>query len=231
MKKNSYDGWELHDFDKAFNFRQYQYSFFKRYLKGNIAEIGPGNGYFVSKYLENKSNKIHLFEPSLNLYKNLKKRVKKSKKIKIYNNKLKLKKDYYDCIIYLDVIEHIKNDVMEIRKAYSSLKKNGHIIICVPAFQFLYSNFDKDVGHIKRYRKKDFQVLQEKIKFNLIKLRYFDSIGFFLSFISKTFLNKNYKNNFNKKIKLWNNLIFFSKILDFLTNYNFGKSLLVILKR
>ena len=37
------------------------------------------------------------------------------------------------------------------------LKKGGYLIINVPAFSFLNSNFDKDVGHYRRYSKSDFK--------------------------------------------------------------------------
>ena len=47
-------------------------------------------------------------------------------------------------------IEHIKNSKAEIIKAFKSLKKNGHLIINVPAFQHLYSDFDNDVDVFKR---------------------------------------------------------------------------------
>ena len=40
----------------------------------------------------------------------------------------------YNSILYLDVLEHIKEDEKEIIKAYRSLKKNGSLIINVPAF-------------------------------------------------------------------------------------------------
>ena len=39
-----YDGWELPFFDKAINFRNYQYLLTRKYIKGDVAEIGPGNG-------------------------------------------------------------------------------------------------------------------------------------------------------------------------------------------
>ena len=42
---------------------------------------------------------------------------------------------------------------------------------------------------------------------------YYDSIGYLLSLMSKM-LSGNYKNNFNKKIKFWDSLIWLSKIID-----------------
>ena len=59
---------------------------------------------------------------------------------------------------------------------------------------------------------------------------YYDSIGFFLSLISKIF-TKNYKKNFKYKILFWDKLIPISKLLDRLLLNLFGKSLIVIAKK
>ena len=53
-------------------------------------------------------------EPTVAFNKNLKKN--RLKKIKIINKKFRLKKNFFDTIIYLDVIEHIDNDLIEIKK-------------------------------------------------------------------------------------------------------------------
>ena len=50
----------------------------------------------------------------------------------------------------------------------------------VPAFQYLYSNYDKSIGHFRRYQKKRFEDLAKKNKWKIEKMIYFDSIGFYL---------------------------------------------------
>ena len=57
----------------------------------------------------------------------------------------------FDTILYLSVLEHIENDKKEINDAINKLDLNGHLIICVPAHNYMYSNFDKEIGHFKRY--------------------------------------------------------------------------------
>ena len=47
MDKIFYDGWELEYFDRAINFRNYQFDILKKYIKGIVAEVGPGNGSFL----------------------------------------------------------------------------------------------------------------------------------------------------------------------------------------
>ena len=72
------------------------------------------------------------------------------------------------------------------------------MIINVPAFSYLYSKFDKDVGHYTRYSKKDFQKILESLNFKKVNFIYYDTIDFFLSLLSKVLVS-NYKENFEKK--------------------------------
>ena len=228
-KKNyEYDGWELRFFDKSKNFRDYQLSLIKDHLKGHLAEVGPGNGTNLSHYIK-YPKKIDLYEPTKKMFHDLKKKFKKNKKIK-FHNKVFGNNKKYNTIIYLDVIEHIKEDKKEIIKAFKSLKKGGNLIINVPAFLHLYSNFDRDVGHFKRYSKNDFKKILDCINFRKVNYIYYDSIGYLLSLLSRIFVS-NYKKNFEKKIKFWDSIIWLSKIFDLISFRMFGKSLLVIIKK
>tara|TARA_B100000989_G_C19419306_1_gene417901 strand:- start:117 stop:815 length:699 start_codon:yes stop_codon:yes gene_type:complete len=228
-KEISYEGWELSFFDQSKNFRKYQFDLIKKFISGNVAEIGPGNGIFSEYYLD-YCDKLDLFEPDKNLYSKLNDKLTSLKKITVINDKLNITTNTYDVILYLDVLEHIEDDEKEIYKAHKALKKGGYLVINVPAFQFLYSDFDKDVGHIKRYTKKDIRSLVSNYNFEIIKLNYYDSIGFFLSFLSKM-ISSNYKKNFEEKIKIWNSLIPASRILDKIFISSFGKSLIVVAKK
>ena len=228
MSKKNYPGWELEFFDNSKNFRLYQLQLIKKYLIGHIAEVGPGNGGNLYHYI-NTPKKIDLYEPSNKHYLKLKKNFKKTKKISFYNKVFSGNKKY-DSILYLDVIEHIKDDKKEILKALKLLKKRGHLILNVPAFSHLYSNFDRDVGHYRRYSKNDFKKIMNNIPFKKIDFIYYDSVGYLLSLLSKIFVS-NYKKNFEKKIKFWNSLIWISKIFDLIILRSFGKSLLVIIRK
>lgn len=225
----NYPGWELKYFDKSKNFRNYQLDLVKRFIKGVVAEVGPGNGINLSYYIK-YPKKIDLYEPTKKLFLSLNKNFKKNKKIFIYNKKFFTQKNKYNTILYLDVLEHINEDKKEILKAFQSIKKNGHLIINVPAYSHLFSQFDRDVGHYRRYDKKYIKKIIKDLKFNKIYLKYYDSIGYFLSLISNI-LSTNYKKNFDYKVKVWNFLIPLSKIIDFLICNLFGKSLLIIIKK
>ena len=227
MSKIKYDGYELEYFDSAYNFRKYQLQLIKKYLIGNLAEVGPGKGAFVNYYLKFLKS-VMLIEPDNNLFKNLKKKHKNKKKLKIKNTTIDKIKRKFDSIIYFDVLEHIKDDLNEIKNAKKKCKKKGFLIFSVPAYQSFYNEFDKSVGHFKRYNKNDFKKLSAKTNLKIEKLIYYDSFGFFLLLLNKLF---NFSNtNLKRKIGFWNFFIPLSRLIDFVTLNKFGKSLICVFK-
>lgn len=229
MNKIQYQGWELEHFDNSYNFRKYQNELIKDYIKGYVAEVGPGNGENLQIYMNNV-DKLDLYEPSINLFNNLKKKFEKNKNFFFKNEIFSIKENTYDTIIYLDVLEHIENDSEELIKAFNSLKPNGKLIINAPAFQHLYSNFDRDVNHFRRYNKNSMFKLFKDLNFSSYNMKYYDSLGYFLSLMSN-FFTSDYKKNFQNKIKLWNFLVPFSRLLDKFVFHLFGKSLLIIITK
>jgi len=226
MSNLKYDGFELEYFDNSNNFRRYQLNLIKKFLKNNTAEVGPGRGGFVN-YYKKYCKFLYLIEPDRKLC-GLLKQKHSNKKITIKNSTINKVQIKFDTIMYFDVLEHIQNDLKEVLSAKKRLKKNGYLIFSVPAFQIFYNNFDKSVGHFKRYNKKDFKNIASKANLKIEKLIYYDSFGLLLIILSKIFNISN--KNLGKNIKIWNFFIPFSKILDALTFNKFGKSLLCVFK-
>lgn len=57
----------------------------------------------------------------------------------------------YDCVLALDVIEHIDDDRRALRQLARLVRHSGCIILSVPALPELYSEFDEAQGHRRRY--------------------------------------------------------------------------------
>ncbi|MDA7750412.1 class I SAM-dependent methyltransferase [Candidatus Pelagibacter sp.] len=227
MKTIQYDGFELDHFDSALNFRKYQISLITKFINGKFLEVGAGKGGLIPFY-KNLIKNITIIEPEKKLFKILKKNYS-TKKFSIKNQTINNIKRKYDTIIYYDVLEHIKNDLNEVKLASKKLNKNGHLIFSVPAYQTFYSSFDKSVGHFKRYNKKDFIVFGKRTGLKIEKLAYYDSIGFLFLVLNKLFSLK--QTNLENKVYLWNLLMPISKLIDLLTFNKFGKSLLCVFKK
>jgi len=227
----NYSGWELKYFDLSHNFRKYQYELIKEYLGEKILEVGPGSGKFAKNFLTRNATEIHLTEINKDLHKLLSDKFKDTNKsVKIFSKKIEEIDYKYDTICYFDVIEHIEDHENEIKNALKKLNLNGNLIIIVPAFNHLYSYYDKSIGHYRRYEKKFFQKFLINNNLTCKKLFYFDSIGYFFLLINKLINIKN-KNKVGLGTIIWNLMVPISKILDKILFYKFGKSLVCIIQK
>jgi SAM-dependent methyltransferase len=60
-------------------------------------------------------------------------------------------KGAYDGLVLFDVLEHITEPEPFLTALLAHVKPGGFLIINVPALQWLYSEYDRVVGHVKRY--------------------------------------------------------------------------------
>jgi ubiquinone/menaquinone biosynthesis C-methylase UbiE len=223
----SYLNHVLNYFDLAKNYRNYQLKLIKKHISGKILEVGPGRGEIIENFLDD-DNKVTLVDTDEEICKILKKRFV-GKNADILNCDIESLDQKFNTILYMDVIEHIKEDEKELDKAIKKLEAGGKLIIIVPAFNFLFSEFDLNVGHFKRYYKRDFQEYKnENIK--IVDIKYFDSIGFFILCISK-FLKIKDNDKTALGIKFWNFLIPISKLIDKIIFYSLGKSLICVYQK
>jgi len=57
----------------------------------------------------------------------------------------------YDIIFLFDVIEHLEDEVTFLDSVKFHLKKDGFLVVNVPAAPWLFSRYDKVQGHFRRY--------------------------------------------------------------------------------
>jgi 2-polyprenyl-3-methyl-5-hydroxy-6-metoxy-1,4-benzoquinol methylase len=81
-----------------------------------------------------------------------------------------------DLIGAFDVVEHIEYPEGLLNEIHRVLKPNGTLILSAPAHQFLYSDFDKSIGHFRRYSRSKLQNVLEDVGFRENKLEYIFSI-------------------------------------------------------
>ncbi len=226
----TYPGDELSLFQHATNWKPYFFSRLMPYVKGDVLEAGAGLGANTKWLYNNKITHLVLLEPDTEMSLLLKEKVesdKTKKNITVINGTLNEVTDQrFDAILYIDVLEHIEKDREEMMKAVSLLKPNGHLVVLSPAFQSLYSPFDKEIGHYRRYTKKQLRKITPRL-LRLVKLQYLDSIGFFASAANRMMLKQSSPSI--KQVHLWDKwMIPVSKFTDKLFFHSFGKSILGI---
>jgi len=88
----------------------------------------------------------------------------------------------YDLVICSEVLEHLKDDKKALLKIFQLLKKNGLVLITVPSKNApLYrlgiaKEFDKKVGHLRRYDFNEIKSLITNKNFKIIKIKKVEGI-------------------------------------------------------
>lgn len=63
----------------------------------------------------------------------------------------------FDAAVMLDVIEHVEDPIQVLQNAARIVKDDGVLVITVPAYPFLFSDWDKRLGHFRRYTRAMFR--------------------------------------------------------------------------
>jgi 2-polyprenyl-3-methyl-5-hydroxy-6-metoxy-1,4-benzoquinol methylase len=135
----------------------------------------------------------------------------------------------FDTILYLDVLEHIEDDRTEIAAARDRLLPGGHLVVLAPAHQFLYSPFDAEVGHYRRYDRRSLAACTAH-GLALEEMRYLDSIGLIASAANRFLLKADTPTP--AQIKLWDrSMVPISRCIDPLSHWLVGKSIFAVWHR
>jgi hypothetical protein len=135
----------------------------------------------------------------------------------------------YDAILYIDVLEHIEDDRGELARAMTLLKDGGYLVVLAPAHQSLYSEFDRAIGHFRRYDASSLTAAGPP-SLALERVFYLDSVGMLASFANRAFLKS--RQPTPGQIATWDRLMVpLSKVLDPCFGRRLGKSVIAVWRR
>src|SRR5215510_9667171 len=100
--------------------------------------------------------------------------------------------DPFDSIVCLNVLEHIEDDLFALAQMRDSLAPGGKLALLVPAHQFLYGEFDRAVGHFRRYSKRDLKERLQHTGFQVHELKFFSMLAALPWFINGRLLKRDY---------------------------------------
>ena len=171
---------------KAERFNRWMYDQFKHQLKGEVLEIGSGIGN-MSKLVIEEGHAVTLSDYNEEYCEALKKKFPGKTNVRDilsidllhpdFRNKYAGFHEKFDSIFLLNVIEHIKEDDKAINNCNYLLKHGGHLILLAPAYSWLYSSFDKQLGHFRRYTLRSLSQLLHENNFNILSGSYFNFAG------------------------------------------------------
>jgi SAM-dependent methyltransferase len=88
------------------------------------------------------------------------------------------KRNGYDLIALLDVLEHVPDDLASLRAIHMRLKPGGALLLTVPANPWMWSAHDAAHHHFRRYTKKQLEELFLRSGLEVELLSYFNTLLF-----------------------------------------------------
>lgn len=226
MTPYQYAGSELEIFEKAHNWKAYLRRSMEPYLAGSVLEVGAGLGANTRQFAALHFDRWTCLEPDLALLDQIELGSPLLDRHEVVLGDISAlgPSARFDAILYIDVLEHIQDDAGELRRASAHLNPGGALIVLSPAHPWLFTPFDRAIGHYRRYTKASLRAaapgnLQRE------KLVYLDSVGMLASLGNRLLLDSSMPTA--AQIKTWDSvLVPCSRLLDPLLGGTVGKSVL-----
>ncbi len=214
-------------------YNSYLYGKFSDCLGKRVLELGPGIGN-ITQLLIKKRELLVALEKSDNQIFYLSQRMPESGIFKVFrcdveNESIdRFRKFNFETAVCINVLEHMKDNKKVLLKINEVIEKDGRLVLIVPAYQWLFSNFDRRLGHFRRYNKKDLQKVLEDAGFKIERIEYFNCLGIFSWWLNFILLKRNTFSSI--QLFVFDRIVWLVKIMDE-TCKNAGLSLLVIAKK
>lgn len=143
----------LDTLDEAVNYLQWIVGLARDHLAGPILEIGAGHGTFTGELAA--IGHVHALEPDGQGVARLHQRYGSDDRVTITHGTIAdvAAEPAYGSAVMINVLEHIADDAGTLREVLARLRPGGTLVLWVPAFELLYSDFDRQLGHHRRYRR------------------------------------------------------------------------------
>lgn len=192
-----------------------------------ILEIGPGLGNNLETLNNYGSVDILELEPTFLSF-------LIEHKSELFNNtynNLEEINSSYDLIVLLDVLEHIEESKLFMKKIESLLKDQGLVIVGVPAYQSLWSAHDEKLLHFRRYNWK--KLKDDCSNFHIVE-RY--GLNYLLLPVRYIQIKINRTPSINENGRFLNNILYLISLIETIfrkikINPKFGISLYVKLHK
>ena len=230
----TYVGSELELFAGATRWKSYLADQVAPFLGEEVLEVGAGLGGTTKRLCRGVERRWVCLEPDEGLAGRLSGAIDSGElpaccRVEVGTLERLAREPAFDTLLYIDVMEHIEDDAGELARAGEFLRPGGHVVVLSPAHQWLYSPFDKAIGHYRRYTKSTLRALTPT-GLDLVRLSYLDTVGLIASAGNRLFLRSAMPNP--SQIAVWDRyMVRLSRVVDPLIGYSAGKSVLGVWRK
>lgn len=168
----------LDNLDGADNYASWIFEQVEPHLGSDVLEVGAGHGTFT-ELLGARSARVAATDVSDRCVRILRSRFADDPRIMVVEGSAAEAAELppFDSAVLINVLEHIEDDDGTLRDLSATLKPGGRLVLWVPAFALLYSDFDRKIGHYRRYRKAGLREKLTSAGYDVADIRYVNFVG------------------------------------------------------
>lgn len=140
-----------------------------------VVEVGAGLG-LITGQLVQRGRMVTALEPDARLFGRIGERASGAETHNCTLAELPQSASF-DTALYVNVLEHIGDDIAELVGTRKHLAPGGNVVIFVPAMPSLYGTMDEVSGHFRRYRRAELASVLERAGFTVDVIHNFDAVG------------------------------------------------------
>jgi SAM-dependent methyltransferase len=133
-------------------YRRYQYELIAPHCGRSILEVGAGLGEFAEQF--DDLDRLVLTDVDPGAVAVMTRRFAGRPEVEVRRLELGKPPDFerpVASVVAINVLEHIDDDIGALRSLATAVEVGGNLILWVPGYQQLYGEFDRRVGHVRRY--------------------------------------------------------------------------------
>ncbi len=153
------------------------------YLGDDPLEIGSGMGDYAQTWLAGGLRRITLTEADPSRWAVLQEKFSDDSRVRFATVDLDgTDPGDHSAVVSFNVMEHIPDDVSAFSAAFHLLRPGGYFVTLAPAFPALMSEFDRAIGHVRRYTRENIAAKYRGAGFEVVDCRYVNAPGMFAWF-------------------------------------------------
>ena len=174
---------ELTELSEAGNFTAWIVDELEGALGDRVLEVGAGFGSISAEIAGRRPDRhVTAIEPAGNVFPTLAERAATLPNldvVQITSSDLAERPTAprFDGVVYVNVLEHIEDDVAELRTAARLLEPGGRLGVFVPAMPSLYGSLDYKSGHYRRYTADQLRNVLQRAGYVDVDVRHLDVLG------------------------------------------------------
>ena len=174
----------LEDLVEAKNYRRWLVDLALPHLGEDPLEIGSGLGHYAADWAAAGVQQWTASEADEERLAALRTRFEGDRVVRVRVLTVPIEEvGQHSAVVAYNVLEHIPDDVAALRTFAQLLRPGGTVVLVVPAFPSAMSDFDRAIGHQRRYRRRTLRAAAEQAGLQVEVLHHVNLIGLFAWYV------------------------------------------------